>query len=171
MLMRHVVYFILAPKAQMVKIGQCREGDPPTNRLKALQTGNPETLEVLLVLDCKPPFEEDQLHWRFRKYRGSGEWFEYRDELLDFVKKKRLNPSITSDDDAALIEKDRDGNIVAQYVYPRNDKKWPRSPESLTSDDSRPPLRSPIYKLGPRWRRGDDYEYGNEAPGAYRNIS
>ena len=46
-----------------------------------------------------------------------------------------------------------------------------RSPESLTSDDNRPPLRSPIYNLGPRWRRGDDYEYGNEAPGAYRNIS
>jgi Meiotically up-regulated gene 113 len=99
MQLKHVTYFILAPEAGKVKIGQCTETHPPTKRLKSLQTGSPEYLEVLLLLPHTSPFEETQLHCRFSQYRTQGEWFEYRGELKSFVEKKIQNPKPTEDDD------------------------------------------------------------------------
>ena len=76
--MKRKTYFILAKLAGLVKIGQ---SDNPEERLLNLQVGSPETLELLLVLDHKSPFEEQQLHFRFRCFRHHGEWFEFRNEV------------------------------------------------------------------------------------------
>ena len=101
MAIQHVTYFILAREASKVKIGQCRETNPPVKRLKALQTGSPEYLEVLLLLPHKPPFEEIQMHRRFSQYRIQGEWFDYRGELKSFIESKIQDPTPTVEDDPA----------------------------------------------------------------------
>ena len=100
--MTRVTYFVLAPKANMVKIGQACEDNPPQKRLKSLQTGCPEGLVVLLTLPYRPPFEEKQLHFRFAQYRSHNEWFEYRDDLKDFIAKKLQNPAPQVEDDCAI---------------------------------------------------------------------
>ena len=99
MAIQHVTYFILSREAGKVKIGQCRETNPPVKRLKALQTGSPEYLEVLLLLPHKPPFEEIQMHRRFSQYRIQGEWFDYRGELKSFIESKIQDPTPTVEDD------------------------------------------------------------------------
>ena len=100
--MTRVTYFVLAPKANMVKIGQACEENPPSKRLKSLQTGCPEYLSVLLVLPFRPPFEEKQLHERFYKYHPHGEWFEYAGELKQFIQDKLKDGAPTREDDLAV---------------------------------------------------------------------
>jgi hypothetical protein len=150
------VYFILAPKANCVKIGKALD---PDKRLKELQTGNAEPLDILLTLPHVAPFEENQLHWRFRKYRQHGEWFEYRDEVRRFVEGKRRDPRSTFEDDRALgpaLETELDnGN---SYSYPKDDNKPIRSPELIEQGvveeralDDRKALRSPAYGARPCW--------------------
>jgi hypothetical protein len=103
MSIKHVTYFILASESGRVKIGQCCEVNPPVKRLKQLQIGCPEILEVLLLLPNRPPFEEQQMHKRFSQYRVQGEWFRYAGELKDFVERKRIDPRPTNDDDLRSI--------------------------------------------------------------------
>ncbi len=110
---QHVTYFILAPDANCLKIGQCTEVDPPKKRLAALQTGSPEVLRLLLVLPHRPPFEESTMHYRFSQYRTRGEWFEYRAELKSFVEAKMKNPVPTADDDLRSVN----GCIPASYAW------------------------------------------------------
>lgn len=97
-----VTYFVLAPKAARVKIGRSRR-DLLDKRIRSLQIGCPEILEVVLVLPHRPPFEEQQLHRRFRVYRVQGEWFEYRDGLRKFVQDKGLDPTPLSEDDGVIV--------------------------------------------------------------------
>ena len=103
MSIKHVTYFIFARESCKVKIGQCCETNPPTKRLKQLQVGCPEILEVLLLLPNKPPFEESQMHRRFSQYRLQGEWFRFAGELKDFIERKRIDPRPTNDDDLRSI--------------------------------------------------------------------
>lgn len=92
-------YFILAHGANAVKIGKALN---PETRLAELQVGNPDELDLLLVLPHSAPFEEHQLHWRFDRYRIRGEWFKYEGILKDFIHKKRLNPEPAEEDCLAL---------------------------------------------------------------------
>lgn len=81
-----MLYFIAARSdCTHVKIGTC--GDRPRDlrhRLSSLQVGNPALLTVLKTMPGHRD-EEKELHQRFAAYRGIGEWFEYRDELKEFV--------------------------------------------------------------------------------------
>jgi len=94
-----VTYFILARTLGRVKIGKALD---PEKRLTELQTGAPEELELLLCLPNKPPFEESQLHQRFKNYRVCGEWFEYRHDLKLFVCNKIQDPLPNASDDKAV---------------------------------------------------------------------
>jgi hypothetical protein len=96
-----VTYFILAPDSKRVKIGTTIKD--PEERLSNMQTGSPEKLEVVLVLEHRPPFEERQIHVRFDKYRIHGEWFEYRDALEAFILRKQIHPMAEPADDEALF--------------------------------------------------------------------
>jgi Meiotically up-regulated gene 113 len=144
--MRHIVYFVLAPKANMVKIGQACEIDPPTARLKALQTGSPEILQVILVLDYKPPFEENQLHFRFRDYREHGEWFRYEGELRKFIEMKKLNPIPTPEDDLALALPKGKEQITIDEQKRRNSQQ---RNEPLGTGSNFAPYASPAYGVVP----------------------
>jgi hypothetical protein len=63
------LYFIR--KGDNVKIGRAKD---PANRLKALQTGCPEKLELAEVLDGRG-YEERVWHKAFANERLHGEWF------------------------------------------------------------------------------------------------
>ena len=61
-------YFILS-QSGLLKIGKAYD---PDSRLKSLQAGAGEELEMLAVLDEN---KEAELHKRFAAYRRRGEWF------------------------------------------------------------------------------------------------
>lgn len=78
------VYVIRAGKKSPVKIGKAIK---PIQRLNTLQTGNAQTLRLLLVVPGGERLEH-VLHQRFAEYRlESGEWFHGDGvrEIMDFV--------------------------------------------------------------------------------------
>jgi hypothetical protein len=62
-----------------VKIGKSGQ---PRKRLSQLQTANPRTLEIVLLLDGD---REKELHSRFNKDKIHGDWFVESDELVVFM--------------------------------------------------------------------------------------
>ena len=69
-------YVIGQMGTRMVKIGKTVN---VPSRLRELQTGNPNRLRVMRVI----PFDcERRMHMRFAHLRRSGEWFEFRREML-----------------------------------------------------------------------------------------
>lgn len=74
-----MIYFI--SNGTYTKIGKA---DNPEKRIKELQTGCPETLEIKLVIDGDEE-KENMLHKALSKYRIRGEWFHLNfkyDEVL-----------------------------------------------------------------------------------------
>jgi hypothetical protein len=80
------VYFIQAKNSKKVKIGRAVD---PEKRLKELQTGNPEELSILGLIDCESIYEadcrEEQLHKEFQHLRLQGEWFDFGPEIIDWA--------------------------------------------------------------------------------------
>lgn len=74
-------YAIQAGEGGPVKIGVTRD---PVQRLKTLQTGNPETLRGLAAWRVLPG-EERLIHDDFASVRIRGEWFHPTPELLEYV--------------------------------------------------------------------------------------
>lgn len=68
-----MIYFIEAVGANRVKIG-FTEGEPEA-RLKALQTGCPHPLRLLVAFPGAQSVEK-QLHEQFANLRTQGEWFD-----------------------------------------------------------------------------------------------
>jgi Meiotically up-regulated gene 113 len=77
------VYFLLQENLARVKIGFTSKA--PTERIKQLQTANPDKLIPIFVIENNPPWTEGELHERFNEYRVSGEWFEVKGKLRDFL--------------------------------------------------------------------------------------
>lgn len=75
-----MIYIIVCYKTNSCKIGF---SDSPENRLAQLQTGNPFSLELLAVKEGNIN-DETLIHSMFKKYRLSGEWFQYCDEIKIF---------------------------------------------------------------------------------------
>ena len=75
------VYFILARDVGYVKIGFSTN---IKRRLSDLQVGSPYAF-ILLAVAEGDQVREKELHERFQKYRLSGEWFAYSEELRNFV--------------------------------------------------------------------------------------
>jgi len=80
--MSQYVYFIEATGLNRVKIGYATN---PTKRIKDLDTGSAVNLELLGVVPGSLA-KERQLHQKFAQYRIKGEWFNYSDEIKDYVK-------------------------------------------------------------------------------------
>ena len=74
------VYFI-ADEHGRVKIGNATN---PEDRLRALQTGNPDQLQLLRVI-AGDEATETWLHKHFDALHIKGEWFHYHDEMLTIV--------------------------------------------------------------------------------------
>jgi hypothetical protein len=75
------VYFILAPKAEAMKIGYSKN---PMARFSNLDTGSPEEL---VFWGSIPGSREDEtaLHNKFKHLRLGGEWFRECGELLNHI--------------------------------------------------------------------------------------
>jgi hypothetical protein len=78
-----VIYFIQDETLNLIKIG-FTDADDATPRLRALQTGNPSVL-VLLITMLGSKEIEAQLHTRFASARERGEWFRPVPELMRFL--------------------------------------------------------------------------------------
>ena len=84
------VYMIRAGADGPVKIGVAAH---PQKRLSALQTGQPETLTILRVLEGDRHFES-ALHRHFAHRRTRGEWFKHCNEMLgdlEFLRRSAAN--------------------------------------------------------------------------------
>lgn len=73
-----MIYFIKAGTRRLVKIGYSKSH--PMARLKALQTGSVDRLELIGMLDGEPR-DEAEWHRRFKHLRVTGEWFRWTPEL------------------------------------------------------------------------------------------
>lgn len=95
-------YFIQGPPLSPVKIGRARD---VASRMASLQTGTPHELRALLVLKGD---REEEMHWRFRKHRIRGEWFQWCDEIRDFLRKHYSDrPKVWSMVNAYCTEEER----------------------------------------------------------------
>jgi hypothetical protein len=70
-------YFIQAANGGLVKIGKAKN---PKQRLRELQTGNGEPLQLLGVTS---DFTEAQLHALFQEHRRQGEWFDLNLDMTE----------------------------------------------------------------------------------------
>jgi len=77
------VYFIQQDKSGPIKIGFSAN---PVYRLRELQSGNPFELKIVGVIGNATASLETEMHNKFWHIRMCGEWFEPRDELIDFIK-------------------------------------------------------------------------------------
>lgn len=72
--MSSFVYVIRNTKSKAVKIGKANN---PVKRLKTLQTGSLDKLEIAYIMSTNNPFKvEKVLHNIFGAFRKGGEWFE-----------------------------------------------------------------------------------------------
>lgn len=77
------VYFIQGVTSKRIKIGVSND---VINRLHKLQTGAPEQLQLLAVIEAGGKALEQDLHTRFGKDRTHGEWFEASPALIAYIK-------------------------------------------------------------------------------------
>lgn len=77
------MYFVVNEATSLIKIGQsCNVED----RLINLSTSCGKTLKLLHKIFSEDHVDEEKkLHIRFAHLRQSGEWFEYSDEIIQFI--------------------------------------------------------------------------------------
>lgn len=78
------VYAIQASTGGHIKIGKARYGKLD-DRIRDLNIGHPEKLELLAVLTCL----ESKAHTELKAYRYRGEWFRDCDEVRAFINANR----------------------------------------------------------------------------------
>lgn len=77
-----VIYFLLSEIHNAVKIGfTCSNIE---ERLKDYRNHSPYEYDLLKTIKGTM-FQEKQLHKRFVRYKIRGEWFNYSDELKEFI--------------------------------------------------------------------------------------
>ena len=73
------VYMLQVCSSDRYKIGVTNN---IRNRLKNIQTGNPDAIKIIALLECpKPTHIESSLHEEFACYRIHGEWFEMSSDV------------------------------------------------------------------------------------------
>jgi len=86
------VYVYLDKKSVAVKIGKA---DDIEERLSQLQTGNPNTLELLYYIPCDNKYEafelEAELHAKYQYLWIRGEWFIYDEKVFNQVLAEKFN--------------------------------------------------------------------------------
>lgn len=82
--MARYVYFIESGFGGPIKIGSARN---PLSRLRSLQTGNPEELHLLAMVEEEGSISEVGLQDRFRKHQISNEWFAPHSDVWELVNK------------------------------------------------------------------------------------
>jgi hypothetical protein len=104
------VYFIRSEQGE-IKIGSSAR---PLDRLKTLQTSNPQKLELIAVIKGAGTKLEFELHTQFHHLRLEGEWFSPGADLWAFIEEVGEEPLIPESTEA-VPEKCRDGQFRCQY--------------------------------------------------------
>jgi len=87
-----MIYFLYDSVNNVVKIGKSKEGSL-YSRLSSLQTGNVTKLDLLGIITGYTD-KESELHLKFDKYRIRGEWFEYTEEIKNYIETNRIEYEI-----------------------------------------------------------------------------
>lgn len=102
-----IVYLIRCKNTSYYKIGHT--GDLEA-RMGDLQVANPHELEVIGIIDADDKEEglsiEKRLHLAFRKYRLHGEWFDFKNRDIVWLKRNicRLTKEVAPFSDLSLWE-------------------------------------------------------------------
>lgn len=81
------VYFMLLKEKNLIKIGSTFN---VKNRLEAIRNMIPDGKSLRVEYFCSGGMnEERKLHNKFSKYRKTGEWFEYCDDIKNYIKEKK----------------------------------------------------------------------------------
>jgi hypothetical protein len=83
-----MIYFIYDSVNNVVKIGKSHE-ESLYSRLASLQTGNVTKLDLLGVMTGYTE-KEAELHLKFDEYRIRGEWFEYNEEIKNYIETNKI---------------------------------------------------------------------------------
>jgi hypothetical protein len=75
------IYFVQGENGGPIKIGYTKD---IAERIRALQTGYPDTLKLLLAIPGNVA-KEQLLHLEFKEYRLHGEWFKPVKKVLDKI--------------------------------------------------------------------------------------
>lgn len=84
------VYFVQGINGGAIKIGY---SDNPETRLKALQTGYPDILKILLLVPGTEKTER-YFHNKFAEYRLNGEWFRPEQDILKEISKFKASQQV-----------------------------------------------------------------------------
>lgn len=77
-----LVYFIIGRKTKLIKIGYTSA--TVYGRMRDLQVGSPDALELLGVIDAPISFERE-LHHTLAAYHSHGEWFELFTDFRKYI--------------------------------------------------------------------------------------
>lgn len=108
-----MIYFLLAPELNRVKIGYTKNQSTLNTRIKSLQTGCPDEIKLLQTIPGGIQ-KEKQLHKDFEAHNQTGEWFDYCEEIQDFISALGvIKKTSFVDDDPVFEENKKTSNIQA----------------------------------------------------------
>jgi hypothetical protein len=143
-----MIYFVLDTVVRAIKIGYSKE---PQKRLGALQTANPNKLDILGTIPGTEK-DEEQLHIKFGEHRLKGEWFK-GDEIFESVME--------------MITASRNARTVRQVS--RNMNENPDTPDANPTNGSGPAVDPDSKMEGGKPHSGtEDDEVHLEADGTTR---
>lgn len=87
LLKQDLIYFIQGEITKRIKIGRTKQ--MLEERIISLQCGSPDKLIFLGGLLANKQ-KETELHYKFKKYRLHGEWFEHNQDLIEFIELNTL---------------------------------------------------------------------------------
>jgi hypothetical protein len=81
---KHNVYVYFIRSVDSVKVGYSKH---PNLRLNALQTANPNRLEMIGYFSGNK-YDEEVIHQDLHKHRQYGEWFNYCEDVQKYIQEK-----------------------------------------------------------------------------------
>ena len=111
-----MIYFIQQGEDGPIKIGFSE--DSPENRLMSLQAGNPNELNLVLVIEGDIIVEKS-LHEIFKDTRLRGEWFSFSHSLDSFIKEqkyKQKNKVEYKEYDAPMDRIKRENSVLKMII-------------------------------------------------------
>jgi hypothetical protein len=110
-----MIYFIKAGK--FIKIGYTKNKDTFKVRLQSYHTSNPYIIETLKLMEGDVNLEKDILEY-FNKYHEKGEWFNYNEEIINYINNPFTLPIskfFKPTNKSSKIIKDNLNNIIKEY--------------------------------------------------------
>lgn len=85
-----MVYFIQASTLKFIKIGYTTCAASLRRRFSSIQTGSPDKLQIIGIINDVDEEYEAYLHVMFKQHNVRGEWFEPHKDLLQFISENSL---------------------------------------------------------------------------------